>query len=64
MMPAQLVAGVLEHIACYMRSGSVQAAHRAVLLLERLARDPVVDEAVRERGRELSDTIHRHLGLV
>lgn len=56
-MPAQLIAGVLEHFACYLQTGSLQAAHRAVLLLERLALDPDVDGAVREHGRTLAETI-------
>ncbi len=61
-MPTQLIAGVLEHFACYLQTGSVQAAHRAVLLLERLALDPDVDEGVREHGEELAEAIHRSLG--
>lgn len=50
-MPAQLIAGVFEHFARYVKTGSVQAAHRAVLLLERLALGQDVDEGVREHGR-------------
>jgi hypothetical protein len=57
MMPAQLIAGVLEHFACYLQTGSVQAAQRAVLLLERLALDPDVDGDVREHGRALAETL-------
>lgn len=60
-MPAQLIAGALKHFACYVQTGSVQAAHRAVLLLERLALDPDVDEGVREHGRELAETIEAAL---
>jgi len=55
--PAQLVAGVLEHFACYLKTGSRQAVHRAVLLLERLVLDPEADEGIREHGRELAETI-------
>ena len=61
-MPAQLIAGVLEHVACFLQSGSAQAAHRAALLLERLALDPDVDDGVREHGEELAEAIHRTLG--
>lgn len=61
-MPAQLIAGVFEHFACYLRTGSVQAVHRAALLLERLAREPDADDGVREQGRELAEAIHRMLG--
>lgn len=58
-MPAQLIAGVMEHVACYLQSGSGRAAHRAVLLLERLALDSDVDEAMREHAQDLADAIYR-----
>lgn len=61
-MQAQLIAGVLEHLACYLQTGSVQAAHRAALLLGRIARDADIDERVREHGRALADTIEAALG--
>jgi hypothetical protein len=61
MTGAQLIAGVLEHFACYLKTGSKQAAHRAVLLLERLALDPDADAGVREYGQELAETIEAAL---
>ena len=63
-MHAQLIAGVMEHFACYLQTGSAQAGHRAVLLLERLALDPDVDDGVREHSEELAAAIHRVLGAV
>ena len=60
-MPTQLIAGVLEHFACYLQTGSVQAAHRAALLLERLALDPDVDNGVRKHGEELAQAILKML---
>jgi hypothetical protein len=62
-MPAQLIAGVLEYFACYLRTGSEQAARRVVLLLDRLALDPDVDAGVRAQGRELAETIRQKLGV-
>lgn len=62
MMPAQLICGALDRFACYLRTGSAQAALRSALLLERLALDPEVDQAVRERSQELAETIHRTVG--
>lgn len=61
-MHAQLIAGVLDHFACYLQTGSAQAGHRAVLLLERLALDPDVDDGLCEHGQELAEAIHRMLG--
>lgn len=58
-MQAPLIAGVMEHFACYLQSGSVQAAHRAALLLERLALDSEVDRAVREHAQDLAEAIRR-----
>ena len=52
-----LMAAVLEYFACYLKTGSTQAAHRAVLLLERLALDPDANESIREHGLELAETI-------
>ncbi len=57
-MSPLLIAGVMEHVACYLQCGSVQAAHRAVLLLERLALDSDVDAAVREHAQDLAEAIH------
>lgn len=62
-MPVQIIAAVLEHVTCYVQTGSVKAAQRAVLLLERLTLDPDVDEAVRERGCELAESIEVALTL-
>jgi hypothetical protein len=58
-MPSQLIAGALEHFTCFLRTGSGQAAHRAALLLERLARDPDVDSEVRRQGSALAETLDR-----
>lgn len=59
-MPAQLIAALLEHFSCYLQTGSAKAAQRAALLLERLARDPEVDERV----RELAETMEASLALM
>ena len=62
-MPAQMMAAVLEHFACYVQTGSVKAAHRALVLLERLARDAAIDENVREQGCDLAEIIEAALLL-
>ncbi len=63
-MPTRIIAAVLEHVTCYVQTGSAKAAQRAVLLLERLTHDPDVDEAVRERGYELAETLELALSRV
>ncbi|OGA60825.1 MAG: hypothetical protein A3G81_23905 [Betaproteobacteria bacterium RIFCSPLOWO2_12_FULL_65_14] len=55
-----MIAAVLEHFTCYLQTGSAKAARRAVLLLERLALDPDVDERV----RELAETMEASLALM
>jgi hypothetical protein len=60
-MPAEIMAAVLENVTCYVQTGSVKAARRAVLLLERLSLDRDVDERVRERGGELAESIEAAL---
>lgn len=56
-MPTQLIAGLLEQFGCYLQTGSAHAAHRATLLLERLAGDPNVDPSLRARGEALAETL-------
>lgn len=62
-MPAQIIAAVLEHFACYLHTGSAKPARRALLLLERLALDPDVDERVRAHVCELAESIEAALAL-
>lgn len=56
-MSPLLIAGVMEHVACYLQSGSAQAAHRAVLLLQRLALDSETDQALRAHAEDLAEAI-------
>lgn len=56
-MPAQMIAAVLDHFTCYLQTGSAQAAQRALLVLERLACDPDVDERVRELAESMETSL-------
>lgn len=54
---ADLMAAVIEHLACYIQSGRPRSAHLAMLLLDRLAGDGAADARLRERCRQLSDVL-------
>ncbi len=57
---ADLMAAVIEHLACYIQSGRPRSAHLATLLLDRLAGDAAADPRLRERCRQLSEVLeHR-----
>lgn len=57
----KLLAGVLEHLACYLQTGGVRSAHQAGLLLEHLAAHPVASDELRERVRRLQDVLEEGL---
>lgn len=52
-----LMAAVLEHLACYMQTGRPRSAHLASLLLARIADEPDVDADLRERCRLLDEVL-------
>jgi len=52
-----LMAAVLEHLACYMQTGRPRSAHLATLLLARMAHDPEVDVELGERCRLLVEVL-------
>jgi hypothetical protein len=54
---ADLMAGIIEHLACYIQSGRPRSAHLAALLLDRLAGDAALDDALREHCKSLVDVL-------
>jgi len=52
-----LMAGIIEHLACYIQSERPRSAHLAALLLDRLAQDHAIDDPLRERCRELGEVL-------
>ncbi len=52
-----LMAAVLEHLACYLQTGRPRSAHLASLLLARIAVEPDVDAELRERCRLLLEVL-------
>jgi len=52
-----LMAAVLEHLACYIQTGRPRSAHLASLLLGRMAHDPEVDADLGERCRLLVEVL-------
>ena len=52
-----LMAAVLEHLACYMQTGRPRSAHLATLLLGRMAHDPEVEADLGERCRLLVEVL-------
>lgn len=53
---ADLMAAVIEHLACYLQTGRPRSAHLAKLLLERLAAD-AENEALGECCQQLSEIL-------
>lgn len=39
-LPDSLMAGLLEHMACYLQTGRIRSIHQARVLLERIATHP------------------------
>lgn len=60
---ARLIAGVMEHLACFLQTGRPRSAHLALMLLDRLARDAEsdVDTALAEHCRHLRDVLEDRL---
>lgn len=52
-----LMAGALEHLACYLQTGRVRSGRRAAMLLARIAQAPEAGEAVRDQCQHLGDVI-------
>lgn len=60
-VPARTVAGVLEHLACWLQTGRVRSAHQALVLLERVAIDPDAEPCLRQQGARLAEVIEDRL---
>jgi len=56
-LPDSLMAGLLEHVACYLQTGQMRSAHQARLILECLATHPLASTDLRERGERLADVL-------
>lgn len=54
---ADLMAGVIEHLACFIQSGRPRSAKLATLLLDRLAQEGACDAALGERCRQLIEVL-------
>lgn len=52
-----LMAGALEHLACYLQTGRIRSGRRAALLLSRLAQATEANEAIREQCLRLGDVL-------
>ena len=52
-----LLAGALEHLACYLLTGRTRAARRACMLLECLAQSAEVSENVRDQCLRLGEIL-------
>lgn len=53
----ELIAGVLEHLACYLQTGRIRSGRRAAMLLARLAQTTEANEAIREQCLRLGDVL-------
>jgi len=62
-VPDSLLAGLLEHMACYLQTGRIRSAHQARLLLDRIATHPSASDDLRERGRHLSEVLEDSLAF-
>jgi hypothetical protein len=51
-----LIAGLLEHLACHLQTGRPRSAHLARLLLDRLASE-TASETLRERCQQLWEVL-------
>ncbi len=56
-----LVAGLLEHIACVLQSGCPQAARRALLLVDRIVGRPDAGTSMRAHAEHLQDALEEQL---
>jgi hypothetical protein len=54
---ADLMAAVIEHLACYIQTGRPRSARLAMLVLDRLAVDADTDDPLREHCRQLSEVL-------
>lgn len=54
-LPAALLAGTLDHLLRFLLNGCDHSAHRAAMLLDRLAADPGADGELRAICRRMSD---------
>jgi hypothetical protein len=54
---ADLMAAVIEHLACYIQTGRPRSARLARLLLDRLAGDDDTEDPLRERCLQLSEVL-------
>ena len=52
-----LMAGIIEHLACYIQSGRARSANHAALLLEQLAQDGGIEESLRQRCQQLGEVL-------
>jgi hypothetical protein len=52
-----LMAGVIEHLACYIQTGRPRSAHLAALLLDRLAQDSETDSSLGEHCKALGEVL-------
>ncbi len=56
-----LIAGVLEHLACHVQTGRARSALLAAMLLDRLTRDPDLGAVLRLRAQYLRDVLEDRL---
>gem|GEM_PF-2234099 len=56
-----LMAGLLEHMACFLLTGRPRSIHQARLLLNHIATHPAASRDLRESGRYLSEVLEDHL---
>jgi hypothetical protein len=56
-----LLAGLLEHIACLLQSGCPQAARRALMLVDRIACLPDAGAAMRAHAEHLRDALEEQI---
>lgn len=60
-LPDSLLAGLLEHMACYLQTGRARSIHQARVLLDRIATHPSASHELRECGRHLSEVLEDSL---
>ncbi len=63
-VPARLVAGVLEHLACYLQTGRTRSARQAMVLLGRLSGDAEAEPCLREHGGRLAEVLEDRLAAL